>query len=108
MRIDTGSTLSHPGVISYPPRGMHMAADDPIIEAKALALAGVGVAFGILTRLEKKGLITPRDADEILESILSSLEGYLPPDDPAVQKARVLVDILARVAATDRPVPQPS
>jgi hypothetical protein len=64
-------------------------------ETKGMATVGMAMGIGILTRLEAKGLLTPHDVDEILESILSSLEDFLPPTDPGARSARALVGIVA-------------
>ena len=83
-----------------------MASEDLVSEAKGMAFVGVGIAFGILSRLERKGIFATEDVDGVLQGVLASLEQLLPATDPAVQKARVFVDILAGVAAARRPIPQ--
>jgi hypothetical protein len=71
-------------------------------ETKGMATVGMAMGIGILTRLEAKGLLTPHDVDEVLESILSSLEDFLPPTDPGARSARALVDAIAGIVALRR------
>jgi hypothetical protein len=71
-------------------------------ETKGMATVGMAMAIGILTRLEAKGPLTPHDVDEILESILSNLEEFLPPTDPGARSARALVDAIAGIVALRR------
>jgi hypothetical protein len=71
-------------------------------ETKGLAIVGMTMGIGILTRLEAKGLLAAHDVDEVLEGVLNSLEDFRPPTDPGVRSARVLVDAIARIVAFRR------
>jgi hypothetical protein len=71
-------------------------------ETKGFGLVGMAMATGILSRLEIKGLLHPREVDEVLEGVLSTLEGFGRPDDPGVRAARVIAEGIAQVAVLRR------
>lgn len=69
---------------------------------KGYAIAGFTVAGAILARLQRKGLLTKQEVQDLLDGVLTSLEELTPePNAPETLVARELVDFLAKVAATD-------
>jgi len=71
-------------------------------DTRALAIIGNAFGLGLLSTLESKQLLTPKEVDTFLESVLTSLEGFLEPNDPGIKKARVFVDGMAQIVAASR------
>lgn len=70
-------------------------------ETEGVALAGMSLAFGVISRLQQKGLLTKEDVQGLFEGVLQSLEQDNPdPNSPGTRIARALVDAMAQVAAT--------
>jgi hypothetical protein len=67
-------------------------------DTRGIALVGMCMSLGILTRLEAKGVISAHDREQVLEGILASLEDFEAPSDASVRRARVLVDGIAQIA----------
>ncbi len=71
-------------------------------ETRGIALAGMSLAVGLVAALHAKGLLSADDQDKLLDGVLTGLEEFQPATDPGVQKARVLVDVMARIFAARR------
>ena len=69
---------------------------------KALALIGFGIAQTLLATLRAKGVLSDQDAAGLLEGVLVGLENTQDPTDPAVQRARELVETIAHVTQAMR------
>ena len=71
-------------------------------ETRAVAIVGMSFGLGLISLLESKKILTPHEVDSFLEGVLTSLEGFLEPNDPGIKKARVFVDAIGQVVALSR------
>ena len=69
---------------------------------KALALIGFGISQTLIATLRAKGVLSDQDAAALLEGVLVGLENTQDPTDPAVQRARELVETIAHVTQAMR------
>ena len=70
--------------------------DESDLTIKGSAIAGFGLAQVLFASLRNKGLINQDEANGLLDIVLSGLENVLPADDPAVQRARQMIDLIGR------------
>lgn len=82
--------------------------DESANETRAIGLVGMAFAYGLIAKLTAKGLLTKDEMSEVFEGVLSTLESTQAPNDPAIPVARVLVDAMAQIAATNLRVPPQS
>jgi hypothetical protein len=61
------------------------------IETRGLTLASLGLAIGTISRLQAKGLLNEADLEHVFGGVLSTMEDFLPPDDPSAKIARGLL-----------------
>jgi len=71
-------------------------------ETRAVAIVGMSFGVGLISVLESKKILTSQEVDSFLDGVLTSLEGFLEPNDPGIKKARVLVDAIGQVVALGR------
>jgi hypothetical protein len=71
-------------------------------ETRGLALAALGIAYGTVSRLLTKGVLDDDDLEHVFGGVLSSLEGFLPPNDPGGTAARALVEAMYQIAVSQR------
>jgi hypothetical protein len=83
-----------------------MPQDTPRLDTSGPAIVGMALAQALLARLRAKNVLTDDEADEVLDTALSGVENYLPPDDPGVQKARQIIDMIAHHASAARRRPR--
>jgi len=82
-----------------------MAANDftPEEETRAFAIAALGIALGVTHVLKARGIISTHDVSAIFDGNLQGLENNFPPDDRAIQAARLLLDQLASFVSASPP-----
>jgi hypothetical protein len=73
---------------------------DSTVETRAIAIVGMSLTFGLVSLLQKKGVLTKAEMDNLFQGVLESLENSPATSDQGVQAARVLVEGMAQVAAT--------
>lgn len=67
-------------------------------ETRGIALAALGLAIGIVSRLQVKGVLNPADIEYVVGGALSTFEDFLPPGDPATRAARELLEAVHALA----------
>jgi hypothetical protein len=69
-------------------------------DTRGMAFVGMTLAQAILAGLRAKGILSDEEADEVLDTALSSLESS-PSADPVVKQARALLEEIMN-ASKDR------
>jgi hypothetical protein len=69
-------------------------------ETRAIAITAMSLAFGIILRLNAKGILTNVDVEQIFEEVLGNLEDFVQSKDPSVQFARVLLEQMQQLAVS--------
>ncbi len=70
------------------------------ITTGGIALTGAVLSFCVITLLQKRGTISKAEMDDLFQGALEMLETIPTPDASSVSSARVLMDMIAQVAAT--------
>jgi hypothetical protein len=60
------------------------------------ALVGMAISQGLLSILRSKGILTDAEANEFLDHVLTGLEQTFSSDEPAVRRARQIVETILR------------
>lgn len=76
--------------------------DEPDMDAKGAAIAGMALSMSLMSFLQGKGIINDEQAEQLLEGALRSLEAYQVPNDPGVQSARKIVEAMALTISKNR------
>jgi hypothetical protein len=66
-------------------------------DTRGAAIVGMSMGISLLSVMVSKGVMNDQDVDRYLESVLTSLEGFQEPNDPGVQKARILFDGISQI-----------
>jgi hypothetical protein len=69
-------------------------------ETRAIGITAMSLVFGIILRLNAKGILTNADVDQIFEEVLGNLEDFVQTEDPSVKFARVLLDQMQQLAVS--------
>jgi hypothetical protein len=70
-------------------------------EARGMALASQSLVFCVIKLLREKQALTKAELNDLFEGVLQTLEGSAYANDPAGRIARVIIDDMAQIAATD-------
>lgn len=74
---------------------------DPATEAKGIAMTGMCLAYGLISRLQAKGILSDADLELLFEGSLATLESQ--PPDHATALARQTLEAMANVARRSGP-----
>ncbi len=79
-----------------------MTTDAENSETKGLAILGMALGHAAISILNAKNVISDAELDHMLQTVLAGLEDLLDPNDPGVQRARKLAEVLMQTTLRHR------